>query len=245
MGNRVTAERRSTAGGTQRQLASGGLVSGPDSVQQRESQTLTESLSPFIFVGGPRRSYVPSIPVRPLTEVPYYPYLRYRVVVEDEYGSLLVVTRDGLRRQRDALRIACETEADPHSLIALATWQQRKARISPVELEQVCHHQRYDELEAHGALPADTDAVQTCSVCFEDFEPSSMVRRLPRCGHIFHDDCIRGWACHKKAQCPVCRAWILDDTDMRQRSMAEAAIRAELQHAALVEERIREVRLPD
>jgi hypothetical protein len=172
--------------------------------------------------------------------VPYYPYLRYRVVVEDEYGSLLVVTREGLRRQRDAIRMACESEADPHALIALATWQQRKARISPVELEQVCPRERYDALEARGVLLADTDVVQTCSVCFENFEASSMVRVLPRCNHVFHDDCIRGWACHKKAQCPVCRTWILGDSDMLRRSMAEAAIRAELQHAALVEERIRE-----
>jgi hypothetical protein len=255
MGNRPSTERR-LAGDATRQPPplpppgrSVNARNGPTSststtsvpwMPQQAPGPASESPPTFTMAAGTRHIYAPSLPIRPLTEVPYYPYLRYRVVVEDEYGSLLVVTREGLRRQRDAIRVACETEADPYALIALATWQQRKARVSPVELDQVCPPQRFASLEANDAHTVETTAAQTCSICLENFAPESAVRKLPRCGHVFHDDCIRGWACHKRAQCPVCRTWVLDDADMLRRSMAEAAIRAELQHAALVEERIRE-----
>ncbi|KAG6470907.1 E3 ubiquitin-protein ligase ATL6-like [Zingiber officinale] len=50
-----------------------------------------------------------------------------------------------------------------------------------------------------GSLPMD------CAVCLSEFvDDAELVRLLPRCGHLFHEDCITAWlASH--VTCPVCR----------------------------------------
>lgn len=51
-----------------------------------------------------------------------------------------------------------------------------------------------------------------CAVCLHDFEPSSEVRRLANCRHVFHSRCIDSWAYLYRcgggggATCPLCRA---------------------------------------
>lgn len=57
---------------------------------------------------------------------------------------------------------------------------------------------RYEEAKG-GLLPMD------CAVCLSEFEDDNeLVRLLPRCGHLFHADCITAWlASH--VTCPVCR----------------------------------------
>lgn len=47
-----------------------------------------------------------------------------------------------------------------------------------------------------------------CAVCLSDFEDDEDLRLLPKCGHIFHPDCIDMWF-HSHSTCPLCRASLL------------------------------------
>ena len=44
-----------------------------------------------------------------------------------------------------------------------------------------------------------------CAVCLSDFEDEDQLRLLPKCGHVFHPDCIDMWF-HSHSTCPLCRA---------------------------------------
>ena len=46
-----------------------------------------------------------------------------------------------------------------------------------------------------------------CSVCREELEPTCPIIKLPRCSHIFHDDCLKKWLTLQN-WCPVCRTEI-------------------------------------
>eukprot|EP00212_Chloropicon_laureae_P002027 CAMPEP_0197486306 /NCGR_PEP_ID=MMETSP1311-20131121/1237_1 /TAXON_ID=464262 /ORGANISM="Genus nov. species nov., Strain RCC856" /LENGTH=351 /DNA_ID=CAMNT_0043029319 /DNA_START=107 /DNA_END=1158 /DNA_ORIENTATION=+ len=43
-----------------------------------------------------------------------------------------------------------------------------------------------------------------CSVCMEKFAEGDMVRRLPGCGHMFHQSCVDEWL-SLHPSCPICR----------------------------------------
>jgi hypothetical protein len=48
-----------------------------------------------------------------------------------------------------------------------------------------------------------------CAVCLEAFEAGDRCRRLPRCEHSFHAQCVDSWL-RKSSACPVCRADVVD-----------------------------------
>ncbi|XP_057439814.1 NEP1-interacting protein 1-like [Lotus japonicus] len=48
-----------------------------------------------------------------------------------------------------------------------------------------------------------------CSICFQDFEDEELVRILPKCGHIFHLECIDKWLV-QQGSCPMCRTFVSD-----------------------------------
>eukprot|EP00166_Cyanidium_caldarium_P004322 ctg_4520.g634 len=268
--------------------------------------------------------YRPSVAVRP-PDAGIYPSLRYRLVVEDPYGRLLVMTRDGLRRQRDELRQMLAVEhmqsasasSPVASLTANAVRRKHRARIASEELDRACQtvsyrpsswdgdggtaRTAYDKVDGEdtadvGKQPAETESGSesgepsgdrtepvkaranapverpadeegidsaiaprprassmetpaaadadaaddrpTCLICIQEYETGEAVRILPRCGHMFHADCIKTWACQKKAICPMCRTWILSDAEMEQRQMEAEAARAELHSASIVEARV-------
>ena len=56
-------------------------------------------------------------------------------------------------------------------------------------------------LEHTAASPRTT---RDCSVCREDLTPVCVVIKLPRCAHVFHDECIKKWLCFQ-SWCPICR----------------------------------------
>lgn len=56
-------------------------------------------------------------------------------------------------------------------------------------------------------LPEDSDSAAPieCAVCLSEFEDGEAGRRLPKCGHSFHTDCIDMWF-HSHSTCPICRS---------------------------------------
>lgn len=56
------------------------------------------------------------------------------------------------------------------------------------------------------SLAADDDSSPIeCAVCLSEFEESETGRRLPKCNHCFHTDCIDMWF-HSHSTCPLCRS---------------------------------------
>ncbi|KAI5665201.1 hypothetical protein M9H77_24524 [Catharanthus roseus] len=61
--------------------------------------------------------------------------------------------------------------------------------------------------EKFGELPPAAGC--DCSICLAEYESEDMVTRLPRCGHVFHVDCIRRWLDRNQFTCPLCRDLLL------------------------------------
>ena len=53
----------------------------------------------------------------------------------------------------------------------------------------------------------------SCPVCLCDFEHGEEVKMLPKCGHLFHHDCIMPWLTEKKGSCPLCQTDVLEKDD--------------------------------
>ncbi|MED6216180.1 hypothetical protein PIB30_005059 [Stylosanthes scabra] len=49
--------------------------------------------------------------------------------------------------------------------------------------------------------------ISSCSICFQDFEEEELIRILPKCGHIFHLQCIDKWLI-QQGSCPMCRTHV-------------------------------------
>ncbi|MQM13477.1 hypothetical protein Taro_046402 [Colocasia esculenta] len=54
---------------------------------------------------------------------------------------------------------------------------------------------------------AESNESVECAVCLSDFQDNEKVRRLPRCKHSFHIECIDMWF-HSHATCPLCRSTV-------------------------------------
>ncbi|GAA5989561.1 hypothetical protein JCM10908_000530 [Rhodotorula pacifica] len=52
-------------------------------------------------------------------------------------------------------------------------------------------------------------SIVECPFCLCDFENGDTVMELP-CGHLFHDEEVRGWLEGQKGVCPVCRTSVLN-----------------------------------
>ncbi|KAL2251727.1 RING-H2 finger protein ATL79-like [Sesamum indicum] len=52
---------------------------------------------------------------------------------------------------------------------------------------------------------------EICAICLGEFVCGEAVKILPRCKHMFHDDCIDAWLPIRSLNCPVCRDRIIDD----------------------------------
>ena len=48
-----------------------------------------------------------------------------------------------------------------------------------------------------------------CSICLQDFQDGDSARELPKCGHIYHLDCIDKWLT-RNGSCPVCRKCVYE-----------------------------------
>uniref|UniRef100_A0A7N2LGX0 RING-type domain-containing protein n=1 Tax=Quercus lobata TaxID=97700 RepID=A0A7N2LGX0_QUELO len=49
-----------------------------------------------------------------------------------------------------------------------------------------------------------TSPASCCSICLVDYKETDMLRLLPHCSHLFHQNCIDPWI-RLHPTCPVCR----------------------------------------
>lgn len=63
----------------------------------------------------------------------------------------------------------------------------------------------------------------SCPICCGEFEEKQSVKLLPKCEHIFHEDCIEKWilkAKHRYICCPVCRVNIKEELAAQEEDKA-------------------------
>ncbi|XP_006660721.1 E3 ubiquitin-protein ligase ATL31-like [Oryza brachyantha] len=66
----------------------------------------------------------------------------------------------------------------------------------------------YADVKAHKSVKGALE----CAVCISEFDDDETLRLLPKCSHVFHQDCIDTWlASH--VTCPVCRANLAPNHD--------------------------------
>lgn len=49
-----------------------------------------------------------------------------------------------------------------------------------------------------------SELVVECAICQEALEAGQTALKLPDCGHVYHDQCVRSWL-EKQHTCPLCR----------------------------------------
>lgn len=52
-----------------------------------------------------------------------------------------------------------------------------------------------------------------CAICISSFEEEEVGRKLPKCSHAFHVECIDMWL-HSHSTCPICRAAVVSEAKM-------------------------------
>ncbi|KAJ9629862.1 hypothetical protein H2203_002244 [Taxawa tesnikishii (nom. ined.)] len=66
---------------------------------------------------------------------------------------------------------------------------------------------------AEGEEMIDLATEQRCLVCLCDFEAKEEARRLIKCGHLFHRECIDEWLTKGRNSCPLCRGQGVHEKD--------------------------------
>jgi len=55
------------------------------------------------------------------------------------------------------------------------------------------------------ASPLVVNLGERCLICLADYETSDEVRRLDKCKHVYHRECIDEWLTTGRNSCPMCR----------------------------------------
>mmetsp|Transcript_14075 Transcript_14075/g.11775 ORF Transcript_14075/g.11775 Transcript_14075/m.11775 type:complete len:143 (-) Transcript_14075:26-454(-) len=90
-----------------------------------------------------------------------------------------------------------------------------------------------------GAPPASRDARnelrmvtldddELCVMCQEDMKKGTKAKKMPGCGHVFHDECIMEWL-ERHNTCPICRN---DELETEKKTYDDVADKVRLNRAA-------------
>lgn len=63
---------------------------------------------------------------------------------------------------------------------------------------------------------------QRCLVCLCDFEAKEVARKLVKCNHLFHKECIDQWLTTGRNSCPLCREQGVDEKKTAESEEASA-----------------------
>nr|POE54402.1 putative ring finger protein p4h10.07 [Quercus suber] len=58
------------------------------------------------------------------------------------------------------------------------------------------------------------EPAQRCLVCLCDFEIDEVARKLVKCNHLFHKECIDQWLTQGRNSCPLCRGQGVDEKEV-------------------------------
>ncbi|KAL7088637.1 hypothetical protein ACP275_13G140000 [Erythranthe tilingii] len=75
---------------------------------------------------------------------------------------------------------------------------------------------RFQDLEfcsKHRGAAMDNQEEEECSICLMEFEKEDLVNKVPRCGHVFHMECMEKWLDRCQFTCPLCRSLLLHATN--------------------------------
>ncbi|KAF8728620.1 hypothetical protein HU200_017886 [Digitaria exilis] len=98
--------------------------------------------------------------------------------------------------------------------VALAA-SSSSARSTPCASPRACGLGKGDLLAlpvyVHGgSSPEEEGKRAECAVCISELRDGDTARILPRCGHVFHAECVDRWF-RTHVTCPLCRAVVVAD----------------------------------
>ncbi|KAK5117844.1 hypothetical protein LTR85_008618 [Meristemomyces frigidus] len=64
-----------------------------------------------------------------------------------------------------------------------------------------------------GSDRAEIETDQRCLVCLCEFEAKEVCRKLVKCSHLFHKECIDQWLTEGRNSCPLCRGQGVDEKE--------------------------------
>ncbi|GJN14156.1 hypothetical protein PR202_gb00942 [Eleusine coracana subsp. coracana] len=108
----------------------------------------------------------------------------------------------------DPSSAGAEDDDDDDPLPVASPWATRRYRRreappkQPLDVAKALPVYVYSSA-GEGGKPAE------CAVCIVELKDGDSARRLPRCGHRFHADCVGTWL-RLHATCPLCRAGVAE-----------------------------------
>jgi len=77
---------------------------------------------------------------------------------------------------------------------------------SPGDIPLHILREKLPAVAEYGSLRADGHEDITCAVCLTDFQATDRIRRVAKCGHVFHMECLDKWIGYQRCTCPLCRS---------------------------------------
>lgn len=96
-------------------------------------------------------------------------------------------------------------------IVMFTTNQEVPRGLEPSIIES--SYPKFSYLGPETKVEAGVKMMGECVVCLGPFEENEALRLLPKCGHVFHAECVDIWL-GSHATCPFCRAILLPAEDV-------------------------------